>query len=82
MWARKTKASCNGEETNLDCIQIEDSWYDVLKEGYFACLLSLWTLMVLFFVTPVFAFVALYKQLKYSDAKVPDNEVRERAHLG
>ncbi len=85
MWARKTTRQCiedDGVHSEEEYVEINQSWDDILWEG----LCGLWLSFIMFWVcligTPILAIRAAYMARKYSNCPVPQNEVRERAHLG
>lgn len=86
MWARKAKTQCrdedSGEIKEIDYVHLEESWYEILLEGLGGFFMALIMMIVITIITPISAIRQAYRQARYCDALVPQNEVRERAHLG
>ena len=86
MWARKAKTECRDEDSGLmneiEYVHLEESWYEILWEGLGCFFLGLVMMLAGIFFTPIMAIRQAYRQARYCDTKVPQQEVRERAHLG
>jgi len=84
MWARKMTRVCieeDGVQSEQEYVEINDSWYDVLGQGGVAIVLGFVMLLAGIFFTPVMAIREAYMAYRYANIPVPQNEVRERAHL-
>jgi hypothetical protein len=72
MWAYKADTT----------VYVEESWYDILFQGFIAFWFAFWILIVAVLFSPFGAAWAAYRQYRYSNCPLPETEVRERAHLG
>lgn len=85
MWAMKTTREWEGEDGVVhqeEYVEIQQSWYDVGVEGLVGVWVAFWTGLAMLCFTPFVMVQTAYRQLRYANCPVPQNEVRERAHFG